>query len=242
MITFGVLSFIAGVLSILAPCVIVMIPLLLSSDSSGKRLRNPAYVIGGLALSVIVFSILLKSTTLLLGIPTATWSIISGAIIIGFGILMVFPSLWERINLALGLSLKAQRATAGASNKKGAFGDILLGASLGPIFSACSPTYALIVASILPASPVEGLVYLLLFTLGLALMLTLIAVGGQAIVRRLGWSINPSGWFRRGLGITLVLLGVFIATGLDKDLLSYLVSNGLFDWQIGLESQFMSES
>ena len=241
MITFGILSFIAGVLSVLAPCVIVMIPLLISSDGTGKRLRNPVYIIGGLALSVILFSILLKSTTLLLGVPAATWSIISGIIIIGFGIIMVFPSLWEKINLRLGLSLKAQQTTAGASRHNGIFGDILLGASLGPIFSACSPTYALIVASILPASPVEGMVYLLLFTLGLALMLALIAVGGQALIRKLGWSINPNGLFRRGLGIVLVLLGIFIATGLDKDLLGYLVSNGWFDWQIGLESQFISE-
>ena len=233
MITFGILSFIAGVLSVLAPCVIVMIPLLISSDSTGKRLRNPVYIIGGLALSVILFSILLKSTTLLLGVPAATWSIISGIIII------VFPSLWEKINLRLGLSLKAQQTTAGASRHNGVFGDILLGASLGPIFSACSPTYALIVASILPASPVEGMVYLLLFTLGLAFMLALIAVGGQAVIRKLGWSINPNGWFRRGLGIVLVLLGIFIATGLDKDLLGYLVSNGWFDWQIGLESTFI---
>lgn len=239
MITFGFLSFIAGVLSVLAPCVIVMIPLLLSTDATGKRLRNPVYVIGGLALSVIIFSILLKSTTLLLGIPAATWSIISGIIIASFGIVMVFPSVWEQLNLRLGLSLKAQQTTAGASSHKGAFGDILLGASLGPIFSACSPTYALIVASILPASPIEGLLYLLLFTLGLALMLALIAVGGQALVRKLGWGINPNGWFRRGLGIVLVILGIFIATGLDKEFLAFLVTNGWFDWQIGLESTFM---
>ena len=237
--TILIAAFLAGILTILAPCVVSMIPILLARTSDGKKSHSATFVILGLAVSIIIFSILLKSTTLLLGIPSATWAIISGIIIIVFGLVTVFPQLWEWIALKTRLPIIAQQNTSKASTKKGIWGDLLLGASLGPVFSACSPTYALIVASILPADPLLGLAYLIAFVIGLSLMLALLAIFGRALVKKLGWGINPNGVFRRVLGIILIAIGVMIITGLDKDLLTLLVENGWYDFQINLESGLM---
>ncbi len=230
------ISFLAGVLSVLAPCVIALLPVLLARSSDGTRTRSPAFVIAGLSVSIIVFSILLKASTLLIDIPTQTWQVISGVIIVIFGITYLFPSLWEKIAMALRLQERANKTSGKALQKKGKLGDIVLGASLGPVFSACSPTYALIVATILPASPVRGMIYLLAFVAGLAGMLTLISIAGSKLVQKLGWGINPNGWFKRILGIIFIVVGILIATGLDKQLLAVAVEGGLFDWQVALES------
>lgn len=138
--------------------------------------------------------------------------------------------------MKLKLQEKANKASGKALQKQGKIGDIVLGASLGPVFSACSPTYALIVASILPASPIEGLIYLLAFVAGLSGMLGLIAIFGSKLVQKLGWGINPNGWFKRIIGITFLVLGILIATGTDKQILGYVVENGWFDWQVAIES------
>ena len=231
------ISFLAGVLSVLAPCVIALLPVLLARSSDGTRSRSPLFVIAGLSASVVLFSVLLKASTLLIDVPTRTWQIVSGVIIITFGITYLFPNIWEKVAMLLHLQERANKASGKALQKQGKVCDVVLGASLGPVFSACSPTYALIVASILPATPVRGMFYLLAFVAGLAGMLALISIAGSKIVQKLGWGINPNGWFKRILGIIFIIVGVLIATGLDKQLLALAVEGGLFDWQVALESQ-----
>jgi cytochrome c-type biogenesis protein len=234
-----IIAFLAGMLTILAPCVVSMIPILLARTAGGAKQHSATWVIVGLGVSIILFSILLKSSTLLLGIPTAVWSTISGGIILAFGIVTLLPRVWEWIVLKSRLPFAAQRTMGRASTKKGIWGDVLLGASLGPVFSACSPTYALIVATILPVDPILGLAYLIAFVLGLSLMLALLAVFGRALVAKLGWGINPNGIFRKVLGSILIIVGILIMTGLDKDILTLLVESGVYDFQINAESNLM---
>lgn len=234
-----VVSFLAGVLTILAPCVVSIIPILLARSAGAENHRSPFFVILGLSVSIIIFTVLLKASSLLLGIPSDVWKTISGGIVILFGVFTLLPSLWEWIVLKTRFVFKAQNTMGEAAKQKGVWGDMLLGASLGPVFSACSPTYALIVATVLPASPLVGLGYLLVFVLGLAFMLALIAVFGQALIKKLGWGINPRGLFRRILGLVLIVIGILIVTGLDKSLLGLLVESGFYDFQINLENSLM---
>jgi len=231
------ISVLAGFLSVLAPCVIVLIPVLIARSSTGQRERSPFFIIAGLSASIFIFSLLLKASTLLIDIPTSTWQLISGLIIVIFGLTYLFPNLWEKIAINLRFQEKANKTSGKALQQKGALGDIILGASLGPVFGACSPTYALIIASILPVSPIQGVIYLLAFVFGLAVALTVIAIGGNKAVQKLGWGINPKGWFKRSIGILFLIIGITIATGYDKKILSYAVENGIFNWQVNLESK-----
>ncbi len=78
----------------------------------------------------------------------------------------------------------------------------------------------------------------MVFVAGLAAMLTLITLAGSAVVKKLGWGINPKGLFKRTLAIIFIVLGVMLATGSDKKVQAFLVERGWFDWQISLESRF----
>lgn len=231
------ISLIAGILSVLAPCIIAIIPLLIGYSAQQKDFSKAIRVVAGLSFSIFVFSLLLKSSTLLIGVSASTWQVISGLIIVLFGVSGLFPEQWEKAAGKLKLQQLSAKGQKRALQKGGALGDFLLGASLGPIFSACSPTYALIVASILPVTPLRGLIYLAAFIIGLAATILLIAALGQKAVTKLGWSINPHGWFKRSLAILFIVIGILILTGADKSLLSKAVENGWFDWQVNLESQ-----
>ena len=228
-------SLLAGVFSVLAPCVLPLVPVMIA-PSAQKQKRSVWWLLTGLGLSIIVFSILLKSTTALLGVSPQVWSVISGVIVVLFGVTLVAPRTWEWLMMRTGLAVAAQKQSAGASARRGRFGYLLFGASLGLIFSVCSPTYALIVAVLLPADPLRGALYLVAYVVGLLAMLALVALLGQRLVRALGWGLNPRGAFRRVLGAVLIVFGVLIITGLDKEISAWLVGQGWFDWQVQVEN------
>lgn len=222
MIELIIVAFVAGVLTVAAPCILPLLPVIIGGSivhgDTGERqsLKHPVIIVLSLAVSIIVFSLLLKATTLFLGIPTAVWSIIAGGIILLFGITLLFPSLWEKFMIATGWQAGASRLMAKSQRGSGVGKDVLLGAALGPVFNSCSPTYALIVAVILPVSFAEGSIYLGFYALGLAAVLLLLSLFGRALANKLRWLSNPSGFFKKVIAILFILVGLAVVFGLDK--------------------------
>ena len=223
--TIIVAAFFAGVLTALAPCILPLLPIVIGGSIDGSRsFKKPLTIVMSLAASVVVFTLLLKASTSLLGIPTEVWQVISGGLVVTLGLLIIFPKLWELLALKTGASkLGSIKVRSGST-----LNDILTGASLGPIFNSCSPTYLFIVGIILPRSFAEGFAAIIAYALGLAIILFAIAVGGRSIVQRLGWAANPHGAFRRILGTLFVVVGVSVMFGLDKQLQTYILDKGWY--------------
>lgn len=237
-------SFVAGVLTVAAPCVLPVLPVIVggsivrtSTDSAvaERQWFRPVVIAIGLVASIIVFTLLLQATTALLGVPRIVWQVLSGGILILFGLTMLFPAAWERIMTATGVQRRANVALDASYRRGGLAGDLLLGAALGPVFASCSPTYALIVAAVLPAEFAVGLLYLLVYALGLAATLLLVAFLGQAFARRLGWLSRPDGVVRRVVGVILIVVGVAIVFGLDKIAQAWIIEQGWYDPIAGFE-------
>jgi peptide methionine sulfoxide reductase msrA/msrB len=237
---FLVIAFLAGVFTVVAPCILPLLPIVIgASDGSDRRIsRRAAAVIGSLSVSVIVFTLLLKASTALIGVPQSFWNAIAGVAVIGVGLAVAFPTVWARIPLVQTLG-RFGNSTLGAGNRqKGIAGDLLVGFALGPVFTTCSPTYLYIIASILPASFLAGLAYLLSFTLGLAATLFLIAYFGQGIVRRIGAHAETAETIKRSFGVLIAIVGVLILTGYDKKLETKILDSG-YGATIKLEDSFI---
>jgi cytochrome c biogenesis protein CcdA len=230
-----VVSLLAGVLTVAAPCVLPLLPVIIGGsivadgDNSRRARWRPIVIAASLALSVIVFTLLLKATTALLGIPPQVWQIISGVIVILLGINLIVPAIWERMSTRLGLGDRSNRALDASVQRQSIGGDILTGAALGPVFTSCSPTYALIVATVLPVSFAEGLLYVTLYAVGLAVPLLLIALAGRRAAQRLGWLADPRGWFRRTMGVLFIIVGIVVIIGADKALQTLILDLGWYD-------------
>lgn len=240
--TLLVLSFMAGVLTVAAPCILPLLPVIIGGSIAQNGQRSwyrPLVIAGSLAVSVILFTLLLKATTALLGVPQAVWNTLSGVIVLLFGLNLLFPVAWEKFMLKAGLYSTSSRFLGSSYKKQGIFKDFVLGAALGPVFSSCSPTYALIVATILPQSFAVGFGYLLAYALGLAAILLLIALAGQVVVKKLGWLSNPKGWFKRSMGVVFILVGLSVTFGLDKTFQAYVLEQGWYDPIMRLEQRFM---
>jgi cytochrome c-type biogenesis protein len=82
---------------------------------------------------------------------------------------------------------------------------------------------------VLPVSFGEGLVYIVAYAVGLAATLLLVALLGSALARKLGWLNRPDGWFRRIVGVLLVLVGIAVILGLDKLAQAWILEQGWYD-------------
>jgi cytochrome c-type biogenesis protein len=233
MLLLTVASFAAGLLTVLAPCVLPLLPVIVGgtaarTDAGPTRHSRPFIIAISLAVSVVTFTLLLKASTVLLGVPLWVWALVSGGLVAVIGVTMLAPATWDRVVLATGVQSWSGRALARTHERRGIAGDVALGAALGPAFNSCSPTYALIVATVLPTGFAAGVLYTAAYAAGLALALLVIALAGTTLVRKLGWLADPHGWFRRIMGAILILTGLGIVLGVDRLLQSFILDRGWY--------------
>jgi len=229
--TLLIISFLAGVLTILAPCILPLLPVIVGRSISDTTVSKRRVFIITLSLgaSVIIFTLLLKATTLFIDIPQDFWKWFSGTVIFIFGLVSLFPELWEKLSFVGVINRKSNQLLTVGYKKDSIWGDVIVGASLGPIFSACSPTYFVILATVLPATPVLGVFYLFVYALGLSLALLVVSLVGQKIMMKIGIAADPNGWFKRILGIIFIAVALLIITGYDKKLQVSILDAGFFD-------------
>jgi cytochrome c biogenesis protein CcdA len=262
-------ALLAGALTTLAPCVLPLLPVIVGGSiaptpaaqttgtasaggagavaldtarrTAAVASRRRAYVItASLGASVFLFTLLLRASTALIGIPPEVWSYVSGAILIALGLAALFPAQWDRVSAALRLQARSTARLQKAGEREGMLGAVLTGAALGPVFTSCSPLYGYVIVTVLPADLIEGLVLLAAYVVGLCATLLAIALLGQRAVRGLRWAADPHGWFRRGLGLVFILVGVAVAMGWDRDLQTWVLENSpIAPWE--LDSGFIPE-
>lgn len=218
-------SFLAGVLTVLAPCVLSLLPIIIGGSIGEKNILRPLIIVGSLGISVIVFTLLLKATTVFIGIPQSFWASISGGLVTVFGLTMLFPDQWTKVVCKLKL-YKSEELMTRSGEAPGIKGAVLLGASLGPVFSTCSPTYTLILAIVLPKSFSLGAFYIVIYSIGMSIPLLAIGYGGRKVASKFKGASNPKGLLKRTLAIILIITGVSIVTGLDKKIEGIIIEHG----------------
>lgn len=227
MISTAALSFVAGLLTVLAPCVLPLLPIILggsvAADDEKDRWR-PYIITASLVLSLIVFTLLLKASTVLIGVEPQVWTYVSGGLVIVLGLFMLFPNLWAKFIGLIGFEAKSQQLLGKAGQTKNrTLSAVLTGVALGPVFSSCSPTYVWVIATVLPANTALGVLYLAIYCVGVALSLLAIALLGRRLLSRMKWAANPNGWFQRFVAVLFILVGLSLVTGVDKQIQTYLV-------------------
>lgn len=245
--TFFTIAIIAGLLTVLAPCILPLLPIVIGTVGEGKKgiSRRSLRVIAALAVSVVIFTLLLKASTALIAIPPSFWQYFSGSIIVLVGLAIVFPNVWTKLPLVSRVSISSNKAVGAGYQKHSAYGDLLIGAALGPVFTTCSPTYLLIIATILPAAFLTGLFYLLGFVLGLTGALLLIAYFGERLTSAIGKRMGTAEGVKRVFGVLIIVVGLAIMTGYDKQLETKILDSGYgatIEFENGLLEKFTQET
>ena len=211
-------SFIAGVFTAFTPCVLPILPIMLAGELGDRSSKYKSLrVILSLIISVFVCTLLLKYSVLFAGVSPVYLRAFSGIILIAVAVFTFFPYLWVRIMSKLTIRNGVQ-ILSGRSMKKTVpkYKDYVLGASLGPIFSSCSPTYFVILATVLPSNYLEGIVYLILYCTGLAFSLYCISIFGEPIIRLLTSHPTMETITTKTIAVLLFVTGVIIFFGYDS--------------------------
>ena len=212
-------AFLAGVVTVLSPCILPVLPVVLSGSVDGGK-KRPWGIIAGFISSFTVFTLTLGLITRALGIPADALRIVAGLTILVFGIVMVVPSLKERFSSFAGtLSTKEQGRHAGGKKTANGFGPgFALGTSLGLVWTPCvGPIMASVIALSISGQTDMGSVFITLaFSAGTAVPLLLIMKGGRELLNRFSFLASNTDRIQRLFGALMMLTAVALFTGADR--------------------------
>lgn len=235
-----ILSFFSWVLTVLAPCVLPLLPIILAWSLEENNKKWPYIIIASLAVSMVLFSILLKATTIFIWVSQSFWAMFSGGLIVSLWIITIFPDLWKKVSYKLWFDKKSNETFSSSTtlswNKK----NILMWFSLWPVFTSCSPTYAIILAIILPASFLVWLLNLVAYALWLSTILLLIAIFWQKLVSKLKIVADPKSKFKKVLWIIFLIVWLAIFTWFDKKVETKLIEKW-FVWLGAFEEKLLEK-
>lgn len=119
MFTIILISFFAGILTVLAPCVLPLLPVILGGSLAGHGKARPYIIIGSLIASLLLFTLLLKASTVLIQVDPAVWEYISGGLLVLFSVTLIFPRAWTWLMDVTGIENLSQNSLEHASEKEG---------------------------------------------------------------------------------------------------------------------------
>jgi cytochrome c-type biogenesis protein len=225
MIAMLVLAFLAGVLSVLSPCVLPLLPIVLGTAASENKL-GPIALAAGLAISFVAIGLFVATIGFAAGVDTGVFRAISAAILIAVGLVLLVPKLQAQFALAASPVGNWVDEQLGGFATTGLYGQFALGLLLGAVWSPCvGPTLG--AASILAAKGENlGQVALTMFVFGLGAALPMMLLGflsREATMQMRGRLMEAGKGGKVLLGGLLVAIGFLVATGLDKRLETVLV-------------------
>jgi len=219
------LAFVAGLLSILSPCVLPLVPIVLAAAVTAHPLGAFA-VAGGVALSFTGLGLLLALAGFGLGIDAGAFRLAAAAITVMLGAALLVPSWQARLAVAGPVSTWADRRFGNVASS-GLAGQFAIGLLLGAVWSPCvGPTLG---AASLLASQGQDLpkvtLTMAIFGIGAALPLVLFGLISRATLMRARPGLMSAGKLGKSLlGAAFVVIGVAIVSGSDKRLEAGLVA------------------
>ena|SRR6516165_2620918 len=219
-------AFIAGLLSILSPCVLPLLPIVVSAATSEHRL-GPAALATGLTLSFVAFGLLIATLGFAVGLEPEVFRSVAAMLLILIGGVLLLPRLQMQLASSAGPISNWAQSHAGGISGRGWQGQFVVGFLLGAVWSPCvGPTLG--AASVL-AARAENLagVALIMVAFGVGAAMPLLAIGlisREALARWRSRLLAASGGGKIALGVVLLAGGGFVLTGLDKRLEALLVA------------------
>ncbi len=205
-------AFLSGIVTILSPCILPVLPIILSGSIGGKR--KPIGVVTGFILSFSTFTLALTAIVQTINIPPDALRIAAVVIIIGFGLVLVIPPLQQKFELAAS-GLTSRKSS---KNRGGFGGGILTGASLGLLWTPCVGPIMASVISLAVSRQVDGgaVIIVLAYTAGTAVPMFGVMAGGRRLITRFPKLTSNTVKIQRIFGIIMIIAGIAIATGLDR--------------------------
>ena len=215
MLTTTFFAFLSGILTIASPCVLPVLPFLLSGSIGGKA--RPYGIIAGFVVSFTLFTLFLSSIVQFLGISSDVLRFFSIGVLFLFGLVLALPPLhrfYERFSSQAMSGLSG----LGKTNSDGFFGGMSVGATLGLLWSPCvGPIMASVITLALSGSiTAQAFTTTLAFSLGTAIPMLSIMLGGRKLLTRVSWLMSNLTRVQTVFGVVLVVFAIGMGFNVDR--------------------------
>ena len=232
-------AFLAGIVSILSPCVLPILPIVLGGAASEHR-RGPLVLAAGLALSFTVIGLFVATIGFSLGLDLGVFRTFAGIVLLALGLAMLVPAAGARLATAAGPLSDWTQSRFGGFDRSGLSGQFGVGLLLGAVWSACvGPTLG--AASLMAARGENlGQVALTMLAFGIGAGLPLAALGALSRERLVGLRermMSAGQGAKTALGLVVVAVALLVLTGFDKVIEAALVEASPA-WLTNLRTRF----
>ncbi len=222
------IAFVSGILTVFSPCVLPILPIILASgiDGNTKRIKG---VIAGLVVSFTLASLLLATIVRVLGIPADMVRLLAVGLLVGLGLSLVFPKIWEVIQATIE---KYWHFQPSQNKSEGFGGGFFTGISLGIVWTPCIGPVIATVATLAAVGSFSLISVLIAFAyaVGTAVPLYFIARGGNAITQRLSFIKTQNQKIRQVFGLIILATALFIWSGADRALQTWTLDHLPESW------------
>ncbi|MFZ2158005.1 MAG: cytochrome c biogenesis CcdA family protein [Bradyrhizobium sp.] len=229
-----VLALLAGVVTIAAPCTLPVLPILLGASVGQTGRVRPAMIAAGFVMSFSATALALSAITRLFDFDPNSLRTAATVLLLGFGLLMIWPRPFQWLSIRLGGLLHSGTAGSTAS-RHGNLGGFVLGTTLGLVWTPCAGPVLGSILTVVATSPdtAWASVLLIVYAIGAAIPMLAIAYGGQAVTTRVRSVARISPRLQQGFGVVVIAFAVASYFQYDTLIVSWLTAfyaNG----QIGL--------
>ncbi|HVY55159.1 MAG TPA: cytochrome c biogenesis protein CcdA, partial [Thermodesulfobacteriota bacterium] len=209
------LAFIEGMALIASPCILPVLPLVLSASVDGGR-KRPFGIIAGFVLSFTLFALASRRIVEALGIDLEIVKTVSLVLLLLFGLILLSSKLSEKFS-----ALTYRIANLGGRIQAGQRDDLLsglvVGALIGLVWTPCAgPILAAVLVQVVrQETDFASYIVTLCFAVGAGVPMLAIALAGRKAISKLGFFTSHSELVRKAFGVIIILSVAFIASGIN---------------------------
>lgn len=200
-------ALLAGILTVAAPCILPMLPILLGASVGQQSNKRPLLIVVGFVISFSAAALLLSALISRLNLSPNLLRNIAVIFLGIFGLLMVWPKPFELLTMRMSGGINTANQMA---NGRGNLSGLILGLVLGIIWTPCAGP---ILGSILTLVATQGstaksAALMIAYSFGAGIPMLIIAYGSQWITTKVHWLAQYSTRLQQIFGVLILLLAV----------------------------------
>lgn len=222
MILLVLFAFLAGIVTILSPCILPVLPIVLSGSVGGGKKRPLGIVLGFIA-SFTFFTLALSELVKATGISPNLLRTFSIIIVAFFGLSLLMPKFQVWMERAFGaLTSKV----SSRQQQSGFLGGIILGLSLGLLWTPCvGPILASVIAlAASNAVTFASVAIMLAYAVGTAIPMFLILITGRSLLDKVPGLLSQTANIQKFFGVVMIAVSISMFLNLDRSFQTYILT------------------